>query len=138
MTSDAVISIVSVLISLYTIVLSIIGTSRTPISEEVLSKQLDKKILSALFISLTVAVLTIIVSALITGNNLGGLINKLLIAINAGLFIYMLAILFALCKNNMDAMAKEIDEENQNSTQLKNEMREIKLLLMQINENLRR
>lgn len=138
MTSDAVISIVSVLISLYTIVLSIIGTSRTPISEEVLSKQLDKKILSALFISLIVAVLTIIASAFIPDNNLGELINSLLIAINAMLFIYMLVILFLLCKKNMDAMAKEIDEENQYSTQLKNELKEIKLLLMQINENLRR
>lgn len=137
MTSDTVIGIVSVLVSLYTIVLSIIGTSRAPISEEALRKKLDKKILLSLFISIIVAIGTIIVSAFIPNSDLGKLINRFLVAVNSGFFIFMVTILFLLCKKNMDAMAKEIDDENKSNVQSKNEIKEIKILLIQINEKLK-
>ena len=137
MTSDTVIGIVSVLVSLYTIVLSIIGTSSAPISEEALRKKLDKKILLSLFISIIVAIGTIIVSAFIPNSDLGKLINRFLVAVNSGFFIFMVTILFLLCKKNMDAMAKEIDDENKSNVQSKNEIKEIKILLIQINEKLK-
>ena len=56
---------------------------------------------------------------------------------NSGFFIFMVTILFLLCKKNMDAMAKEIDDENKSNVQSKNEIKEIKILLIQINEKLK-
>ena len=54
MEKDLLINIISILISLYVIILSIIGTSRTPVSEEVLKKRLEKQLtaLKLIYISL--------------------------------------------------------------------------------------
>ncbi len=133
--SDIFISIVSILISLYVIILSLIGTSKTPISEEVLKNKLDKKIIRSLLLSTLVAVITIIVSSFLPENDSGNLINSLFIALNSSLFIYMFVILFLLCIRNMEAMAKEIDEEKKKNVQFENELKEIRILLTQINEN---
>lgn len=135
MKSETFISIVSVLISLYVIILSLIGTSKTPVSEEVLRKNLDHKIIRSLLVSTLVAVITIIVSAFLPETYSGKLINSIFIALNSALFIYMFVILSLLCRRNMEAMAKEIDEEKKKNIQFENELREIRRLLTQINEN---
>lgn len=137
MNSDTFISIVSIFISLYVIILSLIGTSKTPISEEVLKKKLDKKIIRSLLLSTLIAVITIIVSSFLPESDSGNLINSLLIALNSVLFIYMFVILFLLCIKNMGAMAREIDEEKKKNIQFENELKEIKRLLTQINENIK-
>lgn len=135
MKSETFISIVSVLISLYVIILSLIGTSKTPVSEEVLRKNLDHKIIRSLLVSTLVAVITIIVSAFLPETYSGKLINSIFIALNSALFIYMFVILSLLCRRNMEAMAKEIDEGKKKNIQFENELREIRRLLTQINEN---
>lgn len=135
MNSDTFISIVSILISLYVIILSLIGTSKTPISEEVLKNKLDKKIIRSLLFSTLIAVITIIVSSFLPENDLGNFINSIFIALNSAFFIYMFVILFLLCIRNMEAMANEIDEEKRKNVQFENELKEIRILLTQINEN---
>lgn len=138
MGSDSFISIVSIFISLYVIVLSIIGTSRTPVSEEVLKKKLDKKILRSLAFSIAMAVITIIISALlpsfITTDKTVRLINAFLMIFNLLFFVYMFIVLFLLSMKNMDAMAKEIDDEKKNQTKTYNLLNEIRILLSQKNK----
>lgn len=138
MGSDSFISIVSIFISLYVIVLSIIGTSRTPVSEEVLKKNLDKKILWSLAFSIAIAIFTIIISAFlpsfISEDKTVKLINAFLMISNLLFFTRMFIVLFLLSMKNMDAMAKEIDDEKRNQTKTYNLLNEIKILLSQKNK----
>lgn len=133
MKSDSFISIVSIFISLYVIVLSIIGTSKTPVSEEVLSKRIDRQILKALALSISVAVVTITISSLIPDDK-EIFVNRILIAINIAFFIYMFVVLFLLCIKNMNAMAKEIDEEKKKNIATENLLKEIRNLMIEIKE----
>ncbi|MCR5016356.1 MAG: hypothetical protein K6A75_07275 [Ruminococcus sp.] len=135
MENESFISIIAIFISLYVIVLSIIGTSKTPVSEEVLKNKLDHKILRAIMISILVAVISVAVSAILPifysdKDNLS-YINAAMLAINLGFFVYMFFVLLLLCQKNMDAMAKEIDKEEDTQTKTQNMLTEIRNLLLQ-------
>ena len=135
MENESFISIIAIFISLYVIVLSIIGTSKTPVSEEVLKNKLDHKILRAIKISILVAVISVAVSAILPifysdKDNLS-YINAAMLAINLGFFVYMFFVLLLLCQKNMDAMAKEIDKEEDTQTKTQNMLTEIRNLLLQ-------
>lgn len=127
MEKDLLINIISILISLYVIILSIIGTSRTPVSEEVLKKRLDKKILISIAISIGIAVLSIVFVGIF---NFSQIVNSIFLAVNMAFFTYMFIVLFLLCMKNMDAMAKEIDEENKRNVKNENLLKEIKHALI--------
>ena len=131
MKKDLLINIISILISLYVIILSIIGTSRTPVSEEVLKKKLDKKILISIAVSLSIAVLSVVIVGIF---DFVEVVNSIILAVNMGFFVYMFTILFLLCMKNMDAMAKEIDEEKKRNTKNDNLLKEIKNTLITQNK----
>lgn len=131
MKKDLLINIISILISLYVIILSIIGTSRTLVSEEVLKKKLDKKILISIAVSLSIAVLSVVIVGIF---DFVEVVNSIILAVNMGFFVYMFTILFLLCMKNMDAMAKEIDEEKKRNTKNDNLLKEIKNTLITQNK----
>jgi len=128
----------SIVIGMYIAVITILATSRLSISEDILKERLDSKLIRVMLAGI-IENLAVVVMLIAVPSSIRWYYDIVLVTIIVALlslikFICFLAIFFQL---NMEAMAKEIDEENQRKGKDRGFQNSLMNALKEISENIR-